>query len=86
MILTKSMFLDWLNCPGYCWLLINDPDQAAAIKPAAESGWAPIGSEIETLAQQLFPKETWCRDEAKQPSTRLINTCAKTARSSSRQQ
>ena len=56
MILTKSMFLDWLNCPGYCWLLINDPDQAAAIKPPPESGWAPIGSEIETLAQQLFPK------------------------------
>lgn len=56
MILTKSMFLDWLDCPGYCWLLANDPDQAASIKPVPESGWAPIGSEVEALAQRLFPK------------------------------
>lgn len=55
MILTKSTFLDWLDCPGYCWLTINDPDQAAAIKPPLESDWASAGSEIESLAQELFP-------------------------------
>lgn len=56
MILTKSMFLEWLDCPGYCWLQTNDPDQIADVRPSAESSWGPAGSEIETLAQQLFPQ------------------------------
>ena len=55
MILTKSMFLDFLDCPGYCWLGVNNPDEAAKFSPDPEIDWSPVGSQVEALAQRLFP-------------------------------
>ena len=55
MILTKSLFLDFLACPGYCWLGLNNPDQAAEFRSGSELDWASLGGEIESLAQRLFP-------------------------------
>lgn len=55
MILTKSLFLDFLDCPGYCWLKLNDPDEATKWRAEPKADWAEQGNEVELLAQQLFP-------------------------------